>query len=89
MIVMAAARPLKLEPDRTIGRPPAFTSIIGVTAMTKMPPTPAENRSTKGVGSDPELAHDQKPPARENLAEQGRQGNIKQNTRNQGHQQDR
>jgi hypothetical protein len=56
-----------------------------------MPPIPPENRSTKGVGSDKAdlPANDPKPGARENLAEQDRQGNIHQNTTNQGYQQDR
>ncbi|MGD9510713.1 MAG: hypothetical protein AB7I59_19510 [Geminicoccaceae bacterium] len=52
------------------------------------PPVPPAGRSPKGPG-DPGTAtkDDAKPP--ENLAEQGRQGNVKQNTTNQGHQQDR
>ena len=56
--------------------------------MTKRPAVPPENKSTKGVGSDPkphekkrDEKHDDVP---ENLEQQGRQGNIKQNTRNQG-----
>ena len=59
--------------------------------MSRMPPVPPENRSTKGVKpEDPDVRpRDPKPPARENMAEQGRQGNIRQNTTNQGHQQDR
>ena len=59
--------------------------------MTKTPPIPPQNRSTKGVGSDEANvgAKDAKPAPRENLAEQGRQGNIRQNTTNQGRQQDR
>jgi hypothetical protein len=61
--------------------------------MTNMPPVPPANRSPKGTGSDP--VQDKGKPISEtqardrNLAEQGRQGNIKQNTTNQGHQQDR
>jgi hypothetical protein len=40
--------------------------------------------------SDPNLTDDQQSqPKRENLAEQGRQANIRQNTTNQGYQQDR
>ena len=58
--------------------------------MTKMPPVPPQNRSPKGVRSDRDKPpQDPKPGARENLAEQGHQGNIKQNTINQGYQQDR
>jgi len=58
--------------------------------MTKMPPVPPHNRSPKGVGSEHQQPHeDPKRGPRENLAEQGRQGNIKQNTTNQGYQQDR
>jgi hypothetical protein len=58
--------------------------------MTKMPPVPPANRSPKGTGSDPAVSVDEtKTDSRENLAEQGRQGNIKQNTTNQGYQQDR
>jgi hypothetical protein len=59
--------------------------------MTKqqMPPVPAEQRSPKGPGSDPNFSQADEIPARENFDEQGRQGNIKQNTHNQGYQQDR
>jgi hypothetical protein len=58
--------------------------------MTKTPPVPPQNRSPKGVGSENHLhLDDPKPGPRENLDEQGRQGNIKQNTTNQGYQQDR
>ena len=46
--------------------------------MTKMPPVPPANRSTKGIGSEPDVSPQvKKPGRRENLAEQGRQGNIK------------
>jgi hypothetical protein len=55
----------------------------------KTPKVPPENRSRKGTGSDPKLRDDEIDAERENLAEQGRQGNIRQNTRNQGYQQDR
>jgi hypothetical protein len=59
--------------------------------MSKMPPVPQDNRSPKGPGADPaQQPQDQKPDDRQrNLAQQGRQGNIKQNTTNQGYQQDR
>jgi hypothetical protein len=59
--------------------------------VTKMPPVPPQNRSPKGVESDETKVppNDPKPGTRENLAEQGRQGNIRQNTTNQGYQQDR
>jgi hypothetical protein len=58
--------------------------------MTKLPPVPPANRSPKGPGATPNVStNDPKAPPRENLAEQGRQGNIKQNTTNQGYQQDR
>jgi hypothetical protein len=61
--------------------------------MTKPPPVPPANRSPDDPGSNPdaksEVKNERKPPERENLAEQGRQGNIKQNTTNQGYQQDR
>jgi hypothetical protein len=57
--------------------------------MSKMPPVPPEQRSNKGPGSDPNLEKDENIPGRENFDTQGRQGNIKQNTTNQGYQQDR
>jgi hypothetical protein len=58
--------------------------------MTKMPPVPPDNRSPKGTGSEPKVSDDPKPNDRpQNLGEQGRHGNIKQNTTNQGYQQDR
>lgn len=57
--------------------------------MSKMPPVPPEQRSDKGPGSDPKISKEDDIPGRENFDQQGRQGNVKQNTRNQGHQQDR
>jgi hypothetical protein len=55
------------------------------------PPVPPANRTTKGPGqpaADPKA--DPKPPkAPENTEEQGRQGNIHQNTTHPGQQQDR
>jgi hypothetical protein len=58
--------------------------------MSKLPPVPSEQRSPRGPGSDPEVNKDDDRSTQErNLHEQGRQGNIYQNTHNQGHQQDR
>jgi hypothetical protein len=59
-----------------------------------MPPVPPENRSHQGTGSDPAEEgatnfNKEKADRQRNLAEQGRHGNIKQNTTNQGYQQDR
>lgn len=59
----------------------------------QMPPVPPASRSTKGPGSAdrpsarPATAQDRAPP--QNLEEQDRQGNIRQNTTHKGHQQDR
>lgn len=58
---------------------------------TRMPPVPPANRSPKGPGgtkSTPTDTPDRSGP-RDNLAEQGRQGDVNQNTHNQGYQQDR
>jgi hypothetical protein len=62
----------------------------------KMPPVPPANRSDKGPSELQErdaakAAEDTSKPKGppENLAEQGRQGNINQNTHHQGYQQDR
>ncbi|MBX6425169.1 MAG: hypothetical protein IRZ09_04520 [Variibacter sp.] len=57
----------------------------------KMPPVPPANRSPKGPGAAPVVPHADAEPRHkpENLKEQGRQGNIRQNTRNVGYQQDR
>jgi hypothetical protein len=58
----------------------------------KSRPIPPENRSDKGPGGAASAGLDQDQHGQErtrNLAEQGRQGNIKQNTTNQGYQQDR
>jgi hypothetical protein len=70
--------------------------IHGAAIMPGMPPVPPENRSPKDVGSNPTInpkqkkfVQDPKPSRPKNLAEQGRQGNINQNTTNQGYQQDR
>ena len=61
--------------------------------MSKLPPVPEENRSRKGPADGRRAEQSPGPPGRkpqrENLKEQGRQGNIAQNTRNQGYQQDR
>ncbi|GGE33460.1 hypothetical protein GCM10007276_08420 [Agaricicola taiwanensis] len=58
----------------------------------KAPPVPPENANQKGPAQPQTTSTDdtQKGQVRtQNLAEQGRQGNIKQNTTNQGYQQDR
>jgi hypothetical protein len=56
----------------------------------KTPRVPPENRSHKGTGSAQKPRDQTKPnEVPENTSEQGRQGNIRQNTRNQGYQQDR
>ena len=57
--------------------------------MSKMPPVPPENRSKKGPGGGPEVPAKEQVPDRENFDQQGRHGNIHQNTHNQGYQQDR
>jgi hypothetical protein len=58
--------------------------------MSKLPPVPPEQRSPKGPGSDPKPSKEEDTSAgNRNLREQGRQGNIYQNTHNQGYQQDR
>lgn len=57
--------------------------------MSKRPPVPPEQRSRKGTGSDPKSAEDEATKQDKNLREQDQQGNIYQNTRNQGYQQDR
>lgn len=55
------------------------------------PPVPPAGRSNKGPADarpgDADVRNDRTPP--DNLAEQDRQGNVKQNTTNQGYQQDR
>src|SRR5438445_5109037 len=54
--------------------------------MTKLPPVPQQNRSPKRPGEDPRPEADVPgKPKRENLREQGRQGNMSQNTTNQGY----
>jgi hypothetical protein len=58
----------------------------------KVPPVPRENRSPKGTGDARQAARDQTPHGEkrvQNPDQQGQQGNIKQNTTNQGYQQDR
>jgi hypothetical protein len=60
-----------------------------------LPPVPPAGRSNKGPGSSPEentqadMAARENRKVPENLAEQDRQGNTKQNTTHQGYQQDR
>lgn len=58
----------------------------------KMPPVPPANQSTKGTGDSKQATADQTPHRQQraqNPDQQGQQGNIKQNTTNQGYQQDR
>ncbi|RXG98566.1 hypothetical protein [Bradyrhizobium zhanjiangense] len=58
----------------------------------KMPPVPPENQSPKGTGDTKQESPNQTPHGQqrvENPDQQGQQGNIKQNTTNQGYQQDR
>ena len=56
----------------------------------KPPPIPPEQRSPKGPSPRVDRSDDDEAgPQESNLAEQGRQGNIKQNTTNKGYQQDR
>lgn len=59
----------------------------------RLPPVPPANRSNKGPGDTAGTKASQDAsipdPHQRNLDEQGRQGNIKQNTTNQGLQQDR
>ena len=58
--------------------------------MTKKPPIPEKERSPNSRGEEQTVKKqvpDRQPP--ENLKEQGQPGNIRQNTRNQGFQQDR
>jgi hypothetical protein len=57
--------------------------------MARLPPVPPKQRSNKGPGADPETIVDEKIPGREDFDEQGRHGNIRQNTTNKGYQQDR
>ena len=59
--------------------------------MSRKPPVPPASRSPKGTGSDPREKDSHIKPTKtpENLREQGDAGNIEQNIRNQGHQQDR
>lgn len=56
-----------------------------------LPPIPPENQSSKGPGEHKAMDRETaKGDTRQrNLAEEGRQGNIKQNTTHQGYQQDR
>jgi hypothetical protein len=78
------------QPDANSVRSSRVDVGKGDAAMSKLPPVPPQNRSPKGPGADPAIApEDRNPDAPENLDEQGRQGNIKQNTHNQGYQQDR
>lgn len=58
----------------------------------KMPKVPPDNQSRKGTGDGKQMSPDQAPRGQqraENPDQQGQQGNIKQNTTNQGYQQDR
>jgi hypothetical protein len=59
--------------------------------MTNLPPVPPDDRTPKGPESEAHVKPDDKKPddRQRNLDQQGRQGNIKQNTTNQGYQQDR
>lgn len=58
------------------------------------PPVPPDQRSPHGGGAEKTPEKSERPPPgyrpqERNVAEQGRQGNVKQNTTNKGLQQDR
>jgi hypothetical protein len=58
----------------------------------KLPPVPPQNQIPKGTGDHKQMVRDQAPHGKQrvqNAEEQGDQGNIRQNTTNQGYQQDR
>ena len=58
----------------------------------RLPPVPPAGRSPKGPGDQtqpPASSDEGASKAPDNLKEQDRQGNVKQNTTNQGYQQDR
>lgn len=58
----------------------------------RMPPVPPDNQSQKGTGDTKQASSNQTARGQqraENPNQQGEQGNIKQNTTNQGYQQDR
>jgi hypothetical protein len=83
---------------RAAGRYRAST-LEGKQIMSKahMPPVPPANRSPMGGSANPktssdmseQIGKDNKESRQRLLEEQGRQGNIKQNTTNQGYTQDR
>jgi hypothetical protein len=84
---------LPAKPETTAA-PGVSERTRGANMTQKMPPVPPANRSPKGPGSDPSLSADSAPDKKmadreRHLGEQGRQGNTKQNTTNQGYQQDR
>jgi hypothetical protein len=59
-----------------------------------LPPVPPAGRSNKGTGeagpgADSDLSNNASEERQRNIDQQGRQGNIKVNTTNQGYQQDR
>jgi hypothetical protein len=55
----------------------------------QMPPVPPAARNPKGGSERPAADTSKRKGPPENAAEQGRQGNINQNTHHQGYQQDR
>ena len=58
----------------------------------RMPPVPPDNQSHKGTGDNKQVRSDQTAHGQQRAQypdQQGQQGNIKQNTTNQGYQQDR
>ena len=58
--------------------------------MSRMPPVPPASRSPKGPGGSPQVEPDtSKDVATDGLGRTGDESNIKQNTTNQGYQQDR
>lgn len=65
-------------------------AIMKEAVMSKQPPVPPASRSPKGPGNVANAKGEKgKDTPPDNLAEQGHQGDIKQNTTNQGYQQDR
>jgi len=76
-------------------QPPSLFSKETGMSKRDLPPVPPAGRSNKGPnateGDNPasDLASDAAGSRRRNVEKQGRQGNIKVNTTNQGYQQDR
>ena len=77
----------RMRPETEAGESGSFPDKEAGRMTNKAPPVPRDNQSRKGTGSADKPQDDKPDKEPANPNEQGRQGNVGQNTRNQGYRQ--